>query len=363
MLKLAPRHKIDWLKAGGLVAATSAIGVIAIILVLAAATPIALEAESGQLSGPAQTFAIADASDGQTVKFSSPPTPTPTPTPAPTPSPTPRPTTTFTIASWNTKYDNTASNLGTEVATVTASAPIVGLQEVHDPAKRQQIRDKVLCPTCAYASRSEEFNYDGSSPASLPIIWKKSQFQVVGTPGSLQVSPKTTVNDSAGAEVSAKYITWVKLREPVTGKTFYVLNTHTVASVEAGGKPNQSNPKRLTLYQTHMDKLVAQINTFKQDNIPIFITGDFNVNYRYDSVVKDSMFPYVRLGAVGVKSDWQLTNLAGIPTTQGTEGANNRIIDYVFELVRSDVTPRSVKINSSTLGSDHYPVFFTLQLM
>lgn len=251
-------------------------------------------------------------------------------------------------------FDNTA-DMAASMKTIVGSAQILGFQEMHTPGRRVAMRDSILCNTCAFSGYVANYTYDGSSAASLPIVWKKDLFSMVST-GSVTVSER--ING-----VSPKFITWAKLRDIKTGKNLYVLNTHTVASVESGGKPNQSNLTVVDMYADHMDILVAKINEFKAEKIPIFVTGDFNVNYRYDIVVKTPIFPYAKLSPLGVHSNWEILNLAGIPSTARTQGdSGTRLIDYVFAWVRSDITPLSTSIGSSQLGSDHYPVFYKLTL-
>jgi hypothetical protein len=111
-----------------------------------------------------------------------------------------------------------------------------------------------------------------------------------------------------------------------------------------------------------MDKLKALITTFQAKNLPIFLTGDFNVNYRLDSLYKDPLFPYANMSAVGVQSSYESLNLASIASSQGTFNGSNRLIDYLFHWDRADVTIDSERISLSTHGSDHYGYYSTATL-
>lgn len=293
-----------------------------------------------------------------------PPTPKPPVPKPPTPTPPPAVSSQFTISSWNTRFDNSASNLGDQVKLVAGGASILGLQEVHNPTKRKQIQSKVLCSSCAYAGYVRDYTYNGSSPASIPIIWKKTEFSLSGSGSYISAANRVSgFNDCTSShEVSSKWMTWVKLKNLKTGRYFYVLNTHTGAGIESGGKPNTCNSERVNQYKTQMNAMMSKISELKKAGLPIFITGDFNVNYRRDITVKNSIFPYYRMKQYSIHSGYELLNLKGIPSSKGSQGANDRIIDYVFSLTHSAVKANSIRIANGSYGSDHFPVFLTLTL-
>ncbi|MGB2787443.1 MAG: endonuclease/exonuclease/phosphatase family protein [Candidatus Saccharimonadaceae bacterium] len=274
----------------------------------------------------------------------------------------------FKIASWNVlggggSTDNSKENILSGVQSIMSSAQVVGLQEFHNDTKRKYVRDKLLCSSCAYTGYVQNYDYDGSSAASVGIIWNKSAFSLV-TKGNIKVSDKISgINDATGTNmsISSKWIAWVKLKEKVTSKEFYLLNTHTVASVEALGLPN-TNTVRLANHLKHMNVMTDQIRKFQADNIPIFVTGDFNVNYRYDVENKYAEFPYTRMGALGMRSGWDYMSLGGIDPLQGSHSTGSRIIDYVFSWSRPDVSYDTIAISSNMFGSDHRPVYLGLTL-
>ena len=199
----------------------------------------------------------------------------------------------------------------------------------------------------------------------MPILWNKTRFTLkdFGTYTAL----KSGYKDASGDWVSLKWINWVKLQDKTTSKSFFVVNTHTVAGIEAGGQPKSTNKKtaagqRLSTYVKHMDLLVNLVGYLKEQNLPIFVTGDFNVNYRYDSLQANQYkeFPYARFGAVALKSNYQLTNMAGIGSTMGTQGTGTRLIDYIFSWDKGNITYLSNAISTQRYGSDHAPVTMTV---
>ncbi len=264
----------------------------------------------------------------------------------------------LTVSAWNTLYSNSTSNVANGAAAIASNAQVIGFQELHSPNRRKAIRDKLLCSSCSYSGYVKDYSTSGSSPASLSIIWRKDLF-TLNSSGYYKVSGGMGVKSSAGSRISAKWITWVKLRDKKSNKLFYFLNTHTVASVESSGKPRGGEGDRLRNYVTHMNILTAKVSTFQKEKIPIFIVGDFNVNYRYDSKVQYKDFPYTRLGKIGVRSNWQRLNLAGISKGSGTHGGGSRIIDYAYSADNKEVVPVSASISKSKYGSDHAPVYMS----
>lgn len=111
---------------------------------------------------------------------------------------------------------------------------------------------------------------------------------------------------------------------------------------------------RKATYKEYMDTLISKLNELKGANIPIFVTGDFNIDFRKDRVVKDSMFPYRRLGAIGFRSNWDVLNLSGVGSTQGTTSYGSIIFDYIYFWQRSDTKANVEWISSYFYGSDHH---------
>jgi endonuclease/exonuclease/phosphatase family metal-dependent hydrolase len=260
----------------------------------------------------------------------------------------------FNLSTWNAHADvnslGAANQLKTQIFNVT---DVVGLQEFSDKTALDEVRALLLCATCGYDSTITTYTWEGSSPNKVLIVWKKSKFTKV-TSGIQNATPPATVNDSTSATVPAKFNVWVKLRENSTGKQFYLINTHFLNGVESGGRPRTENGARLTLYYTHMTKSLELINQLKADNIPIFMTGDFNVNYKYDKDIRSPGFPYVKFPTVGARSTYQILNYTGLSADPGTNSSGDRLIDYIVHVTRPDVTIRSQAISPTQYGSDHY---------
>lgn len=260
--------------------------------------------------------------------------------------------TNVTVASWNAMKDN-KKNDATEVKALLTKADVIGLQEIH--VKKQRQRMATLIKSKAYDGYPSKLpKNDNDNAASCLIVWKQTSFQLVK-------AGKTGKVSAATKDLRARYITWVKLRSIATGQQFYVVNTHMIKYVDNAGVLTTSHPTNVSRYTGHIQKLVALLRTFQKDNVPVFVTGDFAVDYRTDDK-GTSIFPKAALGSIGFRSNWDLTGLSGIDPTANTYGGagTTRLIDYVF--ASSEVTAPITSIDPSHHGSDHAPVYLTVTI-
>lgn len=308
----------------------------------------------------------------------------------------------LTIGSWNTYVDN-KNKLDTVVPTLLQKADVLSLQEVHTTAQRNAIKNKIICSTCAYDGVMYKNKNKGKTidpRGGYPIIWKKGVFKRVSSLGVKKVADKLT----GKIKFKARYAEWVTLQDTRTGQKFIILNTHTYSRVENKGgtyghtKVNQG-------YKKQMAALKSLVASLKKKNLPIFVTGDLNVDYKHDTGAI-SWFPYNTFTPLGLVSNWKsadyttaipnastslpedtLTSTsdedvtdppaeqAKIGTYKG-KSSGERIIDYVYawlktdvknSVMRSDVSFQSTEIDGVTAmdskglvyGSDHTPIFAT----
>jgi len=254
------------------------------------------------------------------------------------------PSFTFSIGSWNTLYSNSAANIDAGTRYTAGKAVVIAYQEMRESASRRALRDALLCGSCQFQGEVGDYTTNGWTNVALPVVWQKNSFQKISA-GSVVAAPSYITSN--------KYFTWVKLRHTATQKEFYVVNVHPVAGAETAGKPS-TDSTRVATYKEYMNNLVATLTSLKRSNIPIFVVGDYNVNYRYDSVVKNSMFPYYQLGQLGFRSNWDVLQLKSVLSTQGTTKYSSTIIDYIYFWQRSDVKANAEWISSYYYGSDHH---------
>jgi len=263
--------------------------------------------------------------------------------------------TAVTLASWNILWwHNAASNAKNGIQAILQKAQVVGLQEVGTDAQKKIIDNLASSSVGVY------------HPAGIhtPIVWDNTVYQKV-TSGY-----KRTVKSGI-----VKNIAYVKLRNRSTGQQFYMFNFH--ATVGVSDNPSQGCSSTVcNVYKYEMSTLSAYINAHKSDNLPIFVTGDYNSNYRASSTCKITWLACATFRSIGLKSGFEYTQLAGIGTTASTIGSSDRLIDYVYSWQRSNVEPVSVAIigpnaachrdsygqNHCWNGSDHKPSLFTVKL-
>lgn len=255
---------------------------------------------------------------------------------------------------------NTASFLSTRAAVrdikAVANSPvdILALQEMSSPERRDAVRAALVdCDGCVFDMFVPA---GGAVPAGTPILYRRDRFWVIES-GSVQVTEETYVGPrGAGpSTIRPKYVNWLRLRDRLTRRQVYVLNNHTVPTVQApDGGPND-NKERLAIYRRHMAGLTALVTQLSDTGGAMFVTGDFNVNYRKDRVVATSFFPYAALGRVAVHASYEHTWEPEIGTHILPSGFDMRLIDYVSILDRRPVEPLGNHVIRG-LNSDHRPI-------
>ena len=262
---------------------------------------------------------------------------------------------TFEIGSYNIRHALSDGVAAADVKKLAAGVDVIGLQEMSSRQRRNAVLAAVQnCSTCVM--RGVFFD----SPAmigAVPILYREDRFTLYDS-GSRMLSDTTYIGPKGAgpATLPPKYVTWVKLQEKRTGRFFYVLNSHAVASVQAADGGANTNQRRLALYRKHMDGVQALVSQFKRRQVGVFVIGDLNVNYRRDRVVRDPLFPYVNMTEVSMEASYERLGLPPIGTHNRMDGTSStRLIDYVYFMPRLVFQP----VTQSILGgysSDHRPL-------
>ena len=280
-------------------------------------------------------------------------------------------TSTIKIVSYNAGAKVGVSGAMDDLERIMATDPdVITLQEMSSGKKRQAIRETYLnCDTCvwdAYMPGDYPEYEDGNAvKAGTPILYRSDRFELKEG-ATKQVTERTWVgSDGAGPTyIQPKYVNWVWLKDLRSYRSVHVLNNHTVPSVQgSNGGPNRSNPERLAIYRKHMTGLQELVRTINVD-VPrglSFATGDLNVNYRRDKVLQPALFPYRRLGDVGMRANYWALGEPRIGTHTLDNGNGTRLIDYVYFTPRSPLTPVDQKIMRG-LNSDHRPIVVTYEV-
>jgi endonuclease/exonuclease/phosphatase family metal-dependent hydrolase len=274
------------------------------------------------------------------------------------------------IVSWNVWHGNGKANLRAALKGFeSAAVDVVGLQELADKGKPDALR-RLTGKGRYYAA------WIPGSPArggNVSILYRRSRFSVVVNKRGRALrfarrvhGPEHVEDGAGGTRTTSKYIVYVMLRDRRTGRAFWVMNAHGLATVE--GQPGYPNHKarRLRLYRKMM-RTFADINSNKR--APVFITGDYNVNYRGDRKVRYHGFPYASFNRLRprIKSNWEWherggLRLPGVGTHRPHRGGK-RLIDYVFAKADPGVSYAGTAIwTHRRFGSDHAPVQATYRL-
>ncbi len=260
------------------------------------------------------------------------------------------------LASYNIRHALSISTATADVVKlVDSGADVIGLQEMASRKRRNAVAAAVQdCDGCVMQGAFLD------APANIgaeSILFRSDRFELFDS-GYVMLSDRTYIGPrGAGpSTLPPKYATWVKLQEKRTGRFLYVINSHTVASVQASDGGANNNRRRLALYRKHMAGLTSLVSQFKRRQVGIFLTGDFNVNYRRDRVVRDRLFPFVNLGAVSVSASYEHLGVPRTGTHQRRDGgSNSRLIDYVYFMPRLVFIPRAQSILTG-YSSDHRPL-------
>lgn len=263
---------------------------------------------------------------------------------------------TIRIASFNTAATSTVKQGFQDVKRLLAAGPdIVALQEMSSWKKRERVRIRLLdCENC---------RWDGWIPVPAvqggqPILWRSDKFTFLGRDW-IQVAPETYVGPKGAgpAKIRPRYVVRVRLLDNLTGRTIWVLNTHFVPTVQASHGGRNTNKKRIKLYQRHMAGLQAVIDRIyaEEGGGLVFITGDFNVNYRKDKVKQDPVFPYAALSTRKFRASYFKLGEPGPGTHVLRNGFDKRLIDYVnFRPTRRVIALRQQVVTG--MHSDHRPL-------
>ncbi|HKL14519.1 MAG TPA: endonuclease/exonuclease/phosphatase family protein [Balneolaceae bacterium] len=259
---------------------------------------------------------------------------------------------TFMVMSYNIRYDNTDdginswSNRKAHVAGMMANiyeADIIGVQE----ALKGQLDDlQSQMPDYSWVGAGRD---DGNDKGEFsPIFYKTDRLDLVATNTFwLSETPHRPGSKSWDAAIT-RIATWARFKDLRTNEEFYFLNTHfdhigEVARVESA-------------------KMIVEFVNDLDDNMPVVVTGDFNVpetSEAYSAIIGSPRLSDARYesdsgheGPTASFSDWE--------TLRPPESR----IDYIFVSDRVDVLNHMIADDryDGRFPSDHLPVLADIQL-
>jgi endonuclease/exonuclease/phosphatase family metal-dependent hydrolase len=263
------------------------------------------------------------------------------------------PKNTFRVMTFNIRYDeprdgvNAWPNRKTKVADVIRfhKADLIGVQE----ALLRQLRDlEKLLPDFAWCGVGRADGREAGEYSA--ILYRKSRFQLIET-NTFWLSETPDKSGSRGWDAAfPRIVTWAKLKDRATGKTFVHFNTH----FDHIGEKARTESSSLIL------KKAGEIH----GKGPFVVTGDFNV-------VKDSgAYKTIVAGTPTIKivdaRDTSVNGHFGGDSTFNAfkELAPGRTIDYIFVREGIKVFEHGVLSDrwNGLWASDHLPVLAEIQI-
>lgn len=269
--------------------------------------------------------------------------------PAP-PAPTPI-TTSFSVTTYLVKSTVTPSQLVADLRKLIneQKTDIIALQGTVSTQYASAINTNLIgCSTCTYLGYLPTAN----DSSDLPMLWSKSSFTLVSS-GATKVSDRTTVNNNA---FRALFITTAYLQNNATKKRLYVLNVHPPVTGETGGKPTGA-AAYTTLFQKDMTAMKNKITSLSANGAPVLVAGAYYVDYRSDSSVRYSLYPFASYASVATRANWQRLG----PISSGTNVSNTRLVDYIHSRDNAFLS-MTAQARLGGYTSDHTPVKVTFSL-
>jgi len=219
---------------------------------------------------------------------------------------------------------------------------VIGMQEV---LKGQLDTLDARLPNYDYVGVGRD---DGKEAGEYsPLLYRADRFELEAS-GTFWLSPTPEKITKGWDAALPRICTYARLREKAGGETIWVFNTHfDHVGVQA---------RRESVRVIH--EQIQRINT---DNLPVIITGDFNVQ------PTDAPIVYIHEHYGDAWEDSQIPAYGPVGTFSGFQADHplDRRIDYVFYSEKDWVVKRAAHLATLRDGlwpSDHLPVFAELHL-
>jgi endonuclease/exonuclease/phosphatase family metal-dependent hydrolase len=253
------------------------------------------------------------------------------------------------IITYNIRYDNTGDGVN---AWPLRKDKVFGLLKFHK-ADVFNVQEALAGQMDDLVSQFPDFDYvgvgrdDGKREGEhMGIFYRKSRFEKI-TDGMFWLSETPTKPGFGWDAVCNRTVTWIKLKDKLSGKTFFVFDTH---FDHRGVKAREESAKLIL-------KSIKEIN---KENLPLILTGDLNL-------VKTSEPVQSILRELSDAKDKSQTPPYG---PEGTSGGFDvklltKTIDYIF--INDKVSVLRHGILSDSFGlyypSDHLPVLAEVKIL
>ncbi|HOS72853.1 MAG TPA: endonuclease/exonuclease/phosphatase family protein [Bacteroidales bacterium] len=254
----------------------------------------------------------------------------------------------FTLITYNIRYNNPGDGVNAWPA---RKDKVAGLLRFHkadifnvQEALIEQVNDlKISFPDFDYYGLGRD---DGKEAGEhMSVFFRKSRFEKLAE-GTFWLS-ETPDKPGMGWDAACnRTCTWLKLRDKITKKIFFVFNTH----LDHRGTKAREEGVALILNR------ITEIN---RENLPLILTGDFNL-------VKESNPVSSILTTLSDSRDKSLTASYGPDATSGGFAVSDRgrTIDFIFINDKIKILRHGVLSDSFGMfyPSDHKPVLAEIQI-
>ena len=255
----------------------------------------------------------------------------------------------FIIITYNIRYNNPADGIN---AWPLRKDKVSGLLKFHK-ADIFNVQEALPEQMDDLAAQFPDFEHvgvgrdDGKREGEhMGIFYRKSRFEKI-TDGMFWLSETPTKPGFGWDAVCNRTVTWIKLKDKLTKKTFFVFDTH----FDHRGVKAREESAQLIL------KSIKEIN---KENLPLILTGDLNL-------IKTSDPVQAILKELNDAKDKSQTPPYG---PEGTSGGfdvklTSKTIDYIF--INDDVSVLRHGVLSDSFGlfypSDHLPVLAEVRIL
>jgi endonuclease/exonuclease/phosphatase family metal-dependent hydrolase len=261
----------------------------------------------------------------------------------------------FNLMTYNIRLNTTGDGIN---AWPLRKDKVIGLIRFHQ-ADIFDVQEAVTLQMTDLASAFPGFDYvgvgrdDGKAAGEyMSIFYRKERFEKI-TDGMFWLNENTTQPGKGWDASYNRTCTWIKLKDRITGKSFYVFNTH----LDNNGTVAREEGAKLIL------KKMKEINT---EELPLVFTGDFN-STKEEAPIQTVLKELKDTKAISVTPPYG----PDITSNGFAVGAMNMVIDYIFvndkvSIIRhgvlSDSFPSDETPPKYYYPSDHLPVLVELQL-
>jgi endonuclease/exonuclease/phosphatase family metal-dependent hydrolase len=192
-----------------------------------------------------------------------------------------------------------------------------------------------------------------------PIFWNPDAFGLIRG-RSPKIADGRMVEDRNGGGLvhqDSTLATVVRLRSKVSGETISVVNVHLIQGAVNAGKPLPGVPRRVGMYADQVRHLGKVVRAEKRwAGGPVWVVGDFNVNYGRDKAVHKKRFAYSTMRRRDLVASWEARK-GELQPGHGSGARSGAYLDVIWSTRRA----RSVDVlrEDPFRVSDHFPVVST----